>query len=584
MQSRRAYALFGLLSTVVGMAVGHFVAALFKPDSSPVLAVGSGVIDRTPVSMKEWAIRTFDSKDGFSVGPFDFGAGNYDKVVLVGSVFLGVGVLALVAGLLTRIRFAFGATMLVVMVLVAAGAVVDRPVFEVLDLVPALLTALAGVASLWWLHRSAQGLPLDPRADVASGADAPEPAQPALPATTGGKRRKVLADAPAGADDDADDRDDADEVVIAPGADAPAPAGGRPTRRGVLVAAGVLTAAAAVLGGAGRYIGKLKAKAEDIALPRPAAGEAAPALPADLHQRFSGITPLQVSNDDFYRVDTRLDVPVLASDSWSLKVGGDVENEFEITFDELLDMEVVERDITLTCVSNSVGGQYVGGARWLGVPLKAIIDRAKPGSGVDQMVATDFDGMTIGTPYELLTDGREALVVFGMNGEPLPREHGFPVRIIVPGLYGFISATKWVTELTFTTYADTEVYWTERKWDTNAPIKPSARIDTPQAVSTVEPDADGKILIGGVAWAQNDGGVSKVQVQVDGTGWKDAEPGADVNNVYWRQWYYQTELESGQHTVSARVVDGDGQTQTAAKAPPFPGGSSGIQTLFFTVK
>ncbi|MFB9314259.1 hypothetical protein ACFFRI_14485, partial [Nocardioides plantarum] len=164
MVSRRLYAFFGLLSTLVGVAVGHFSAALLHPDSSPVLAVGSGVIDRTPVSMKEWAIKRFESEEGFSVGPFDFGAGNYDKVVLIGSVFLGVAVLALVAGLLTRVRFALGAAMLVVLVAVAAGAVIDRPLFEVVDLVPALLTAVAGVASLWWLDRTARGLPLDPRA------------------------------------------------------------------------------------------------------------------------------------------------------------------------------------------------------------------------------------------------------------------------------------------------------------------------------------------------------------------------------------------------------------------------------------
>ena len=566
MVSRRLYALFGLLSTLVGMAVGHFSASLLHPDSSPVLAVGSGVIDRTPVSMKEWAIKKFESEEGFSVGPIDFGAGNYDKVVLIGSVFLGVAVLALVAGLLTRIRFALGAAMLVVLVAVAAGAVVDRPLFEVVDLVPALLTAVAGVASLWWLHRTARGLPLDPRAR----------------STAEVAKAEGAAAAATDRDHDRDDHrdDDHDEVVISPGSAPTTSTQPRPSRRGVLIAGGVLAATAAVLGGAGRWIGRLRARAEDIALPQPAAGEAAPALPADLRDRVPGISPLQVANGDFYRVDTRLDTPVVPSDGWTLKVDGDVENEFEISFDELLEMPMVERDITLTCVSNSVGGKYVGGARWLGVPLQTIIDRAKPGSGVDQMVATDFDGMTIGTPFDLLTDGREALLAVGMNGEALPREHGFPARIVVPGLYGFISATKWVTRLTFTTYADTEVYWTERGWDTVAPIKPSARIDTPRGLSTVDA---GKVLVGGVAWAQNDGGVAKVQVKVDGGEWTDAKTGADVNSVYWRQWYQEVELDKGRHTVAARVVDADGGTQTDAKAQPFPGGSSGIHSLFFTV-
>ena len=288
-------------------------------------------------------------------------------------------------------------------------------------------------------------------------------------------------------------------------------------------------------------------------------------------------------NGDFYRVDTRLDTPVVSSEDWTLTIDGDVENPFEITFDELLEMPMVERDITLTCVSNSVGGKYVGGARWLGVPLKDLIERAKPGSGVDQLIATDFDGMTIGTPYDLLTDGREALLAVGMNGEQLPREHGFPARIVIPGLYGFISATKWVTRLTFTTYAETESYWTQRKWDTRAPIKPSARIDTPRSLSSVK--GGGKVLVGGVAWAQNDGGVAKVQVKVDGGAWTDAQAGPEVNDVYWRQWYAEVELDSGRHSVAARVVYGDGgdQVQTDVRAEPFPGGSSGIHSVVFTV-
>ena len=218
-------------------------------------------------------------------------------------------------------------------------------------------------------------------------------------------------------------------------------------------------------------------------------------------------------------------------------------------------------------MSNSVGGKYVGGARWLGVPLMDILDKAGVGGNADQLLATDFDGMTIGTPLDLVTDGREPLVVVGMNGEQLPREHGFPVRIVIPGLYGFISATKWVTKLTLTTYADQDSYWTERNWDTRAPIKPSARIDTPKGLSTVD---GGKVIIGGVAWAQDNGGASKVQIKLDGGEWGDAS-GPDVNNVYWRQWFHEADLDAGQHTVAARVVDGDGETQTDVKAQPFPG-------------
>jgi DMSO/TMAO reductase YedYZ molybdopterin-dependent catalytic subunit len=559
MTSRKLYALFGLLATLFGMAVGHLTASLLRPDSSPVLAVGSAVIDSTPASMKEWAIRTFES-DGFSIGPFDFAARNYDKIVLVGSVLVGVLVLAAVAGILTRKRFAIGGGMLLALVAVAGLAAVTRSGAGVLDVVPALLTAVAGVGGLWVLHRTATGQPLDPRSK-------------AVAAAPSGRHL------PEGMDDTVShDSESAPALARASEADTDRPG---PSRRGVLIASAVLAGAAVVFGSAGRFIGNLRARAEDIALPGPAAGEAAPALPTGLEAQYPDITPLRIANADFYRVDTRLDTPVVSSDGWTLTVDGDVENELEISFEELLEMPMVERDITLTCVSNSVGGKYVGGARWLGVPLKDVLDRAGVGSTADQILQTDFDGMTISTPLDLATDGREALIVVGMNGEPLPREHGFPVRMVIPGLYGFISATKWLTRLTLTTYAEQEAYWTEKGWGTITPIKPSTRIDTPRSLSTV---SGGELLVGGVAWAQDSGGVMKVQVQVDGGSWKDAEPGPEVNNVYWRQWATTvTDLAPGSHRVSARCVTAEGETQTAARAEPFPEGASGIHTVLFTV-
>ena len=547
MKSRRLYALFGLLATVFGMAVGHLVASVMKPDSSPVLAVGSAVIDNTPASVKEWAIKAFES-DGFSLGPIDLAARNYDKIILVGSVLIGVLVLAAVAGILTRRSFRIGGGMLLALVAVAALAAVTRSGASFVDVVPSLVTAVAGVAALWVLHRKALGQPLDPRTAVATG---------------GARKLSKPATHPA-------------DAAATGSADTPAT-----TRRTVLITSGIVAGAALVFGSAGRFIGNLRARAEDIVLPSPAAGEAAPAFPAGLEDKVKGITPLRVSNADFYRFDTRLDTPVVSSADWSLTVDGDVANRLEISFDELLEMPMVERDITLTCVSNSVGGKYVGGARWLGVPLKDILDRAGVGSSADQILQTDFDGMTISTPLDLATDGREALLAVGMNGEPLPREHGFPVRMVIPGLYGFISATKWLTKLTLTTYADQEAYWTKKGWDTITPIKPSTRIDTPRSLSTVP---GGELIIGGVAWAQNDNGVTKVQVQVDGGPWQDAEIGADVNNVYWRQWFMTTkDLKPGSHRVSARCVDGNSETQTSARAEPFPEGASGIHTVLFTV-
>jgi DMSO/TMAO reductase YedYZ molybdopterin-dependent catalytic subunit len=512
MRTRRLYAVFGLLATLLGVAAGHFVASLLNPASSPVLAVGSAVIDLTPTPVKEWAIAQFGTKD---------------KPILIGSVLLGVLALAAVAGIVTRRRFRDGALILMALVAVPVVAVLTRPTVEAMDLVPTVVTAATGLGALWLLDARARGVP---------GTAGPE----------------------------------------VPGVGGAAAAG--PTRRGVVIAMGTLAAAAAALGGTGRWIQTYRARAENITLP--AAADAAQPLPKGLDEQVPGITRWITPNEDFYRVDTRLDTPVIDSEDWTLTIDGDVETELTITFEELLAMPMIERDITLTCVSNSVGGEFVGGARWLGVPLQDLLDRAGVGSEADQILSTDFDGMTISTPLALATDGRDAMICVGMNGEQLPREHGFPVRMVIPGLYGFISATKWLTRLTLTTYEQQEAYWTERDWATDAPIKISARIDTPRALAELEA---GENVIGGIAWCQRSGGVGKVEVQVDGGGWQPATLGPDGGNDYWRQWYYRWDAQPGQHSIAARVTSGDGQVQTAARATPFPEGASGIHQYTVTV-
>jgi DMSO/TMAO reductase YedYZ molybdopterin-dependent catalytic subunit len=506
MKRRPLYAFFGVLATLVGVAAGHVVASLLDPASSPVLAVGSQVIDLTPTPMKEWAIRTF---------------GDRDKPILIGSVMGGVLVLAAVGGVLARRNLRLGAGLLLVLVAVAGLAAMNRPTAEPVDVVPSLATAIAGVGALWLLDRRASASP--------------------------------------------------PEVVTA--------VHFTPSRRGVLVASAVLAVTAAVLGGAGRYIGRIRTRLEDIALPVPA--DPAPAFPAGLEEEHPDITPFRTDNDDFYRVDTRLDVPIVDHDEWTLTIDGDVDREVTLTYDDILAMDLIERDITLTCVSNSVGGKYVGGARWLGVRLTDLLDLAGVGTRADQIFSTDVDGMTISTPLALATDGRDAMLAIGMNGEVLPREHGFPARLVVPGLYGFISATKWVTRLTLTTYEDRTAYWTERDWATEAPIRISSRIDTPQPLADLD---QGEVVVGGVAWAQQNGGVAKVQVRIDGGAWQDAELGPSAGNDYWRQWFYRWDArDPGRHTLAARVVDGHGNEQVSARATPFPEGASGIQELIVQV-
>ncbi|GAB3197711.1 sulfite oxidase [Nocardioides hungaricus] len=498
MRNRLAHAGFGVLSAIVGVAAGHLAASLLEPASSPVLVVGSTVIDLTPTPAKEWAIRQF---------------GTNDKAVLVGSVMLGVLVLAAVAGLLARRRFGYGAGLLVALVAIPAVAAVSRPGAGALDVVPSLVAAVAGAGSLAWLVQTA------------------------------GPSREATG------------------------------------RRGVLVAGGVLAVGAAALAGAGRWITSYRTDLTDVALP--AAADPAPRLPAGLDERVPGISPFRTPTDDFYRVDTRLTLPIVDQGGWTLTIDGDVEQEVTFTFDELLAMPLIERDITLTCVSNEVGGKYIGAARWLGVRLTDLLDRAGIGSTkADQILSTDVDGMTISTPLDVATDGRDAMIAVGMNGTSLTREHGFPARMVVPGLYGFVSACKWITRMTLTTYAEQDAYWTRRDWATDAPIKVSSRIDTPKPLSTVDP---GRTLVGGVAWAQRQGGVRRVEVRVDGGPWQEARLGPSAGNDYWRQWYLPWTAETGQHTLAVRATDGEGDVQTAVRATPFPEGSSGIQQIVVNV-
>ena len=246
-----------------------------------------------------------------------------------------------------------------------------------------------------------------------------------------------------------------------------------------------------------------------------------------------GISAFRTPNSQFYRIDTALVIPRVSVDGWKLTIDGDVDRPFSLTFDELLAMPLIERDITLTCVSNEVGGPYVGAARWLGVRTSDLLERAGVRSGVDQIFSHSTEGMTISTPVQALTDDREALVAVAMNGEPLPAMHGFPARLVTPGLYGFVGATKWLTRMEATTYAAKSAYWTDRGWATDSPILTQSRIDTPRGLNRLDA---GRVVIGGVAWAQHRG-IHKVEVRVDDNAWQEAKLGPDAGIDYWRQWY-----------------------------------------------
>ncbi len=311
--------------------------------------------------------------------------------------------------------------------------------------------------------------------------------------------------------------------------------------------------------------------ASPIRIPRPSS--TAPAFPAGLERTVTGISPLRTPIPDFYRVDTALFLPQVDPGPWRLQVAGMVANPFTISWDELLAMPMIERDITLTCVSNEIGGPYCGSTRWTGVRVADLLTRAQPLPGAEQVLSTSADGFTASTPLPVLLDGRDAIIAIAMDGQPLTREHGFPARLLTPGLYGYVGATKWLTQLKLTTFAADHAYWTVRGWAEQAPVKTATRIDVPHGSI-----AAGATVVAGVAWATHRG-IGKVQVQVDDGPWQDARLGPDVGLDYWRQWYLPWDAASGRHRLSARAYDGEGVPQTAQVQGVLPDGATGYHVI-----
>ena len=451
--------------------------------------------------------------------------GTADKPILLGTIGVLIAVAAVLVGLLSRRLRRTAVALAGAVGLVAAIAALSRPGATPLDALPSVLGAVVAAASLAWLTRA---------------------------------RVEPLRDDPSGV------------------GDAPLP-----SRRSVLVGVLGVAGAALVAGSVGEVIGRLRSDttASRAAIRLPAPDDPAKALPANVEVGVEGVTPFRVANSDFYRVDTNLVVPNVDVSTWSLAVGGMVDRPYMLTFDELLAMPMVERDLTLTCVSNEVGGQYAGNARWLGVRVKDLLARAGVNPAADQLISRSTDGWTASTPIAAVTDGRDAIVAVAMNGEPLPSEHGFPARMIVPGLYGFISATKWLVALEPSTYAAEQAYWTKRGWATDAPIRTMARIDVPAPLSTVNA---GKVAIAGVCWAQHRG-IDGVEVQVDDGAWRPAKLGGVPSDDTWRQWMVAWDATPGRHTIRARATDGTGATQPDARLTPFPSGAQGWHEVVVTV-
>ena len=542
----------GLLAGLAAVAASEAVAALVDGVTSPLLAVGNRAVDATPRPLKELAIERF---------------GEHDKPVLIGGVVVTVAVLALLIGVVgvRRPRVALGAFLALSLVATVAS-ITDRSATApaVLRLLPALALVAVGVAALLVLLRTLR-TPATP-----AGSEEPTDAATAPTGRAGsaasssvqdGKPRLLVGDLlPA--------RVEGDRLPAAF------------DRRAFLQTAVAVGAVAAAGGVVRQTFGGSAAAAQraDLTIPKPATS--APALASGTSLDVPGISPFLTSNQDFYRVDTALRVPDVPIEGYTLRVHGMVDQELTLSFEDLLKRTMIEKRITLTCVSNPVGGKYVGNATWIGIPVRDLLEEAGVREGADAVKSTSADNMTIGTPLQALQDaGRDAILAVAMNGEPLPLQHGFPVRMVVPGLYGYVSATKWLVDLEVTRFADFKAYWSTRGYSVKAPIKTSSRIDVPRSFAQVRTGE--KTPVAGVAWSQ-DRGIQRVEVRVDGGRWQEATLADEDNIDTWRQWVWEWEPTSGSHTLEVRATDDTGYTQTDKRVPIAPNGSTGWHSVSVT--
>jgi len=595
--SALAGAVAGVLAAAVAMGVAQLAAGLTIPQSSPVLAVGQAAIDLTPQPVKDFAISAF---------------GVDDKNVLLGGILALLGVFAAAIGILAVRRLAYGLAGLAGFACIGLVAALTRPDATLAYVIPTLAGAAAGAYALTRLVGAARalGTPAGSAGRVGPGRRSPAGSRGArafratvipltppdlpAPAESGGRTAPPEL---AGA---ADLARPADATAAAGAGEAPEPAAAIPAgssftflpnpddpgpsrwpaRRRFLAASGlaVVTASAAALAGR-ELITRHNVSAARAALRFPKPAVPAPPLPPGSDLNIPGLSSFITPNGSFYRVDTALLLPEVDPATWQLRIHGMVQREVTLTFDELLRRPLVEDYITLTCVSDPVGGPYVSNALWLGARLADLIRQARPLAGASQLLCTSVDGFTSGTPLEVVLDGRDALLAVAMNGTALPIAHGFPARMVVPGLYGYVSATKWVTDIEVTTFAAASAYWAQRGWSQQAPIKTESRIDVPAGNASLAP---GRTPVAGVAWAQHKG-IAAVEVRVDGGPWQEARLAAVPDIDTWRQWVWEWDATPGTHLLEARATDATGYTQTAVQAQPEPNGASGYPSAAVTV-
>jgi DMSO/TMAO reductase YedYZ molybdopterin-dependent catalytic subunit len=572
--SRWVGALCGLLAAAAAMGIAQLLAGFTIPNASPVIAVGSVAINHTPLWLKDWATSHF---------------GTNDKTVLLLGVFVVVFLYAMVVGMLAVRRLSVGFAGLALFAVIGAAAALTRHDASAGYALPTIGGALCGAFALYRLVIAARASAAD--ATAVRAARRPGPRSP----ITFGKAGLTGPDEASPPDDVELRAPDlpggggvapSNEMRAGPGGSSRysplrAGPGDSTARRTFIVTAGLTVAAAAI----GEVGGRSLATRKNVSLARaavrfPKATAQAPPLPAGVDLKVPGISPFITPNGSFYRVDTALLIPQVDPANWSLRIHGMVEHEIVLTFDELLKRPLIEDYVTLCCVSNPVEGPYIGNAKWLGASYGALIREAGPLRGADQLLCTSSDGFTSGTPLNVVLDqGRESLIAVAMNGTALPTEHGFPARLVVPGLYGYVSACKWVVDIEVTTFAKAQGYWVPLGWSQQAPIKTESRIDVPSSGGSVKA---GRVPVAGVAWAQHKG-IEAVEVRVDKGPWQPATLATVPDLDTWRQWVYEWDATAGQHLIEARATDKTGYTQTSVIEPVAPNGASGYPTAQVTV-
>lgn len=517
---RGAWTLAGVVAGAAGLATSYLTASVLSIREAPVTAVADLVIRLTPGPVVEFAIGLL---------------GTLDKPLLVVGILVVLALLFGWCGRLARGRWWAPAVVFALLAVVGLVAVLGRSGTTTADAIPVAVGFVTWVISLSLLTGPLRRL---------EELDDEQAAPPAPAALVEGERTPVATQ-----------------------------------RRGFLIGIGSVLGVSAVLGVAGRFLGAGRRRVEETRRLLRLSSVTEPAVPGGARVGVPGVAPWMTPTDDFYLIDTAIVRPAIDPAAWTLRIHGLVDRELTISYADLLAREVTQRWVTLNCVSNEVGGELVGNAWWSGARVADILAEVGVDPEADCVLQTSDDGWTCSTPLSALLDGdREALLAVAMNGRPLPIDHGFPVRTIVPGLYGYVSACKWVVDWEVTRYEDVTAYWTERGWGVMGPVKIASRIDVPRSGEEV---AAGTVVLGGAAWFQHTG-ISAVEVSVDGGSWQPASLGEAPNDDTWVQWRAEVDVEPGDHEVRVRATGADGEVQTSVERDVLPDGATGLHTIGFT--